>query len=489
MATKLYAGDWIEVLRDLPAESVQCVVTSPPYWGLRDYNTEGQLGLEASPDEYLVKMVAGFREVRRVLRPDGVAFVNLGDCYATKPFYDGATIDPKWKQARNRGRNNGPNRKPLEGIKPKDMVGVPWMVAFALRADGWYLRQDIIWAKSNPMPESVTDRCTKGHEYIFLLSKSERYFFDAFAIREEVSGTSHERGDGVNPKARKHGQHSRMQEDRDPRHLQQSNGVGWGYTDLAPKPRTKRDGRRPKAWDNDMGSNRTLVAGYGRPEPRPKQNESFSAAVNQLVTHRNKRSVWEIATAPYREAHFATFPPKIPEQCILSGTSEVGACPKCGSPWKRVVLPSEAYAEKLGRARVNGYDYDEDLYTGMRVNEKVNSDYRSAGWYPTCECGGYKVETIPAWRSEWHKAHWLSRVIKKFGPAVPCVVLDPFNGAGTTGLVAARLNRDYIGIELSSEYLTMAERRLYEDRPLLADVEVICKSTPKSLGEVSSAMD
>ena len=183
----VYVGDCLESLRTMPEKSVHCCVTSPPYWGLRDYGVSGQLGLEKTPEEYVAKMVEVFREVRRVLRDDGTCWVNLGDSYAAN------------KSARTRIQSGDANRPCAEatllpevdmppGLKPKDLVGIPWRVAFALQADGWYLRQDIIWAKPNPMPESVTDRCTKSHEYVFLLSKSAKYFYDADAVRNDPSG-------------------------------------------------------------------------------------------------------------------------------------------------------------------------------------------------------------------------------------------------------------------------------------------------------------
>jgi DNA modification methylase len=323
-------GDCRAILPTLADISVHCVVTSPPYWGLRDYGVAEQIGLEATPAEYVEVMVAVFREVRRVLRDDGTVWVNLGDSYAAER---GGTAMPAetlhggiggiGDDVSRRGRKNGfqAHRKASAyGLKHKDLCGIPWRVAFALQADGWYLRQDIIWSKPNPMPESVRDRCTKAHEYIFMLSKSERYYYDAEAIREENSQDTFK----SNPK-------------------------------------------------------------YGTPQnikitkDNPKQNRHSKSQAGILTYNsvylnggRNKRSVWEVATAPFSEAHFATFPPALIEPCILAG------CPKGGT------------------------------------------------------------------------------------------VLDPFGGAGTTGLVADRLGRNAILIELNSEYATMAERRIIDDCPLFA---------------------
>ena len=280
----IYHGDALTVLRSLPDESIQCCVTSPPYWGLRDYGTEGQLGLEPTPDAYVSNLVAVFREVRRLLKQDGTLWMNLGDSYnantgsgfnahsQTRPHLSGEGVGQKRIDEKN--RNTIMKRPPW--LKPKDLVGIPWMVAFALRADGWYLRSDIIWHKKNPMPESVQDRPTKAHEYLFLLAKSEKYYYDAEAIREPHTAD-----------LRMPGGNSRVYQDRDPQHpstrklepLQGAHGT-MGH-----------DGngmRMPEKWNNPAG--------------------------------RNKRSVWTIATQPYPEAHFATFPPKLIEPCILAGS-------------------------------------------------------------------------------------------------------------------------------------------------------------------------
>jgi DNA modification methylase len=397
MKATIYIGDVIERLRGLPDESVNCVVTSPPYWGLRDYGTaswEGgdadckhlqksggteastlglasgghdlsdearersttrsfvpfrhicgkcgavrvdrQIGLEATPAEYIEKMVAVFREVRRVLRSDGVCFVNMGDSYCSQPNqrvqHPGGRNDVAgYKQATNNGSlTQGSSYAP--GMKPKDLIGMPWRLAFALQDDGWWLRQDIIWSKPNPMPESVTDRCTKAHEYIFMLTKSARYYYDSDAIKEpsvtadtrklyapgqvDARGNGHDRGGG----------------------------------------KQRRLGKRTYTGFNE------------------RWNNGGEGSVGGV---RNKRSVWEIATEAFAEAHFATFPTKLVEPCILAGS-------------------------KLGD-----------------------------------------------------------------------VVLDPFCGSGTTGLVAMRYHRDFIGIELNPDYARMAERRIGDEIPLFTGVEVI----------------
>lgn len=307
---QIITGDCREVLRSLPGQSLHCVVTSPPYFGLRDYGVDGQMGLEPTPSEFVAGMVNVFREVRRVLRDDGTLWLNVGDTYQNAKGQSGG-FDPK-QPARRHLRSARPQDSTLAGFKPKDLIGVPWRLAFALQEDGWHLRQDIIWSKPNPMPESVSDRCTKSHEYLFLLTKSRRYYFDAEAIAEPVAETSIAR-------------------------LAQNVGSQTGSARVPGK------------------TNGTMKA-VGDSEKR------------------NKRSVWEVTTQPFKEAHFAVFPPALVEPCILAG----------------------------------------------------------------CPVGG--------------------------------TVLDPFGGAGTTGLVADRLHRNAILIELNPAYADIARRRIQTDAGLFAEV-------------------
>jgi DNA modification methylase len=262
-------GDCRDVMRLLVADGVrvQCVVTSPPYWGLRDYGVPGQLGLESTPDEYVANMVEVFRLVRELLADDGVLWLNLGDSYARQAGDDSTKATDIGMKTGRTGKSDklfksGNNAPPL-GLKAKDLVGIPWRTAFALQADGWWLRQDIIWSKPNPMPESVTDRCTKAHEYLFLLAKSERYFYDAEAIKEAFAD-------------------ERM-------------GNPGKYA------------ARLKDHVTPMGAHGNGVTGSG-------WNAEGDAA------GRNRRSVWTIATQPYAEAHFATFPEKLVEPCVLAGS-------------------------------------------------------------------------------------------------------------------------------------------------------------------------
>jgi DNA modification methylase len=342
-----------------------------------------QLGLEATPDQYVANMVDVFREVRRVLRRDGTCWVNLGDSYASGEV----------------GRVDAPNKAPglaatqcarsdrrikqQTGLKPKDLVGIPWRVAFALQADGWYLRSDIVWSKPNPMPESVTDRPTKAHEYVFLLTRSPRYFFDADAVRET-------------------------------------------YT---PDNRTKRV--HDHATDGGHDNYANMNGG--------KERWAHSG--------RNIRSVWEIATQPYPEAHFATFPEALPERCIKAGTSERGCCPVCGAPWER-----EVENEKVdipGGAKLADYTSPKGDAAAATLRAPSPPRYARVStttlWRPTCVCAGV------------------------VNPAVPCTVLDPFMGSGTTALVARRLGRRSIGVELNPEYAALCARRL-QQLSLLSEV-------------------
>ena len=392
----ILCGDVRERLRDLDDESVHCVVTSPPYWGLRDYKTDGQLGLEATPEEFVANMVAVFREVHRVLRKDGTLWLNLGDSYAGSgrgTNADGSQGKNGEKQQTNRGANLDFHdrlvaegsigrfwKAPPAGLKVKDLVGIPWRLAFALQADGWWLRSDIIWSKPNPMPESVTDRPTKAHEYLFLLTKASTYYYDAEAIKETTaveSGWVKQRAKGFDT---------------------------WEYTRKV----------------NEYGPNNTNGQG----------------GTDGGLGTRNRRTVWEIATEPYVEAHFATFPTELVKPCILAGTSEYGCCSVCGALWERVVETSRSgFKDRSDRLVATG-----GAITGGVGRNFPDIETRTTGWRPTCK----------------HEA-----------PTIPAIVLDPFMGSGTVGLVAKTAGRDYIGVELNPEYIEMAEKRINVDQERL----------------------
>ncbi len=324
-AFQIIEGDALQTLRTLPDESVHCCITSPPYWGLRDYGVEGQLGLEPTPEAYVCRLAGIFAEIRRVLRADGTAWLNLGDSYARDARKGQHKPGDAGKQGYVYDRGNGRASATLDlkapgpGLKPKDLVGIPWRVAFALQADGWYLRSDIIWSKPNPMPESVIDRPTKAHEYLFLLSKSERYFYDAPAIAEPATETSLKK-----------------------------------FTD--------------NGTDKQRGHGRRHAGFNGRYARRLE--------LEGVPSTRNRRSVWTIATEPFPQAHFATFPKALAELCVLVGSPPKG------------------------------------------------------------------------------------------------VVLDPFAGSGTTGVVALRHGRSFIGIELNPEYAVMARNRITSDMPIFNQEEI-----------------
>lgn len=498
-------------LRD---ESVQCVVTSPPYWGLRDYRLEplvwgreeeaagcdhewgqelpghhpgqveqtkwkdaeaagkgqtaasgsfcarcsawcGSLGLEPTPELYLEHLVEIFREVRRVLRRDGVCWLNMGDCYATgagkvggapgggeqgawwagdvdrlrdkKRGYRGERLDNTDGGGVARRKTVGigpmtqPNRMPLPGLKAKDLVGMPWALAFALRADGWWLRRDIIWSKPNPMPESVEDRPSSSHEYLFLLAKSERYYYDRIAILEPAAYAHEAKWDAD----RKTGKSTR-------RFSSAKVPAGWNSGPTSDDLLGRHPARAKTAVDPHAGGRRQA--------PEPGEQDAFSVMPDGQLG-RNRRSVWEIATAPFPGAHFATFPPALVIPCIKAGTSERGACIGCGAPWKPVIetdyfndtttngRPARGNNVKGLQAEAGELEGGKTLASGVRTR-RIDT---TLGWRSTCSCG------LEALR--------------------PCVVLDPFAGAGTVLMVAQELGRIGIGLDLKWEYLLMARKR------------------------------
>ncbi len=378
----LLQGDVLDELAGLPDGSVHCVVTSPPYWGLRDYSSVGQIGLEPTPELYVARIVEVFREVRRVLRADGTCWVNLGDSYATERGRNDTSAADRARMSKDYGAGQGAGIVPVNverkalrhPTKQKDLVGIPWRVAFALQTDGWYLRSDIIWAKPNPMPESVTDRPTKSHEYVFLLTRSPRYYFDQEAVREAYQGY---------------------------------------------------DGRT-----------KTEISGASQNGERAHENYANREGHDRWPgTGRNVRSVWDIPTQPYPEAHFATYPEELVRRCVLAGSSEHGCCPVCGKPWERevererIVSPPEhphAYME-ASSALAGCRDQNFSSNGGGRTN------VTTLGWRPGCD----------------HNR-----------PPQPCVILDPFLGSGTTAYVARKHGRKSIGIELNPEYANLAARRM-----------------------------
>ena len=356
MRPEVIQGDVREVLKTLDDESVQCVVTSPPYWGLRDYGVDDQLGLEATPEEFVENMVDVFREVKRVLRNDGTLWLNLGDSYAGSNGSRGITEStPSVKKGdkvllkRIEGRNFTEHKEggmPIVspdsiGLKHKDLVGIPWRVALALQADGWYLRSDIIWNKPNPMPEPVKDRPTKSHEHIFLLTKSNKYFYDNDAIREPVSEASLKRAE-----------HS---------------------------------------WDCDRPSTKNAAMG-GEGIHTEKMGKRF---VNPKG--RNKRDVWSITVQPYKEAHFATFPKELPETCIKAGTSKAGCCAECGEPYKRIVETGDKYTDEVYVGQATKDYKSAKAQNPSDVKRRVLESMRektTVGWEVDCDCNAERVPCV-----------------------------------------------------------------------------------------------
>jgi DNA modification methylase len=418
-ATLLYGQDVRTTLRELPEASVHMVCTSPPYWGLRDYGRDGQIGLEQSPEEFVSALVEVFREVKRVLRPDGTLWVNLGDSYsAGGGFYPDAPSN----QARLRGEAvdglSGSSaesflaravgqRKAPPGLKPKDLVGIPWMTAFALRTDGWFLRQDIVWAKDNPMPESVEDRCTRAHEFLFMFAHPAsrgRYYYDKRAILEPFAD--------------------------------------------------ERNGDSGVKTSRVMSERLTIGGQASEPVGSPS------------TPGKNKRSVWAVNPKPYSGAHFAVWPPALVQPMIRAGTSEYGVCKDCGAPWARVLASQDqgnafgagggAKAEQSEAERLAGgvgrMDGGRRAVAGSTFNNNPNlrpPPPATLGWEPTCMCSARAVTRA--------------------------TVLDPFSGSATTGMVATQEGRSYVGIDLNEDYLELAKARVQDLPAPSKDAEYIAE--------------
>lgn len=330
---RCHFGDVREVLRRMIADGVkvQTIVTSPPYWGLRDYGHPGQLGLEPTIGEFIANMVEVFDLARQVLADDGTCWVNMGDSYVGNR---GAAWGPSPSSTDARGMTASRRRDNeqiprsdvrVEGLKEKDLVGQPWRLAFALQDAGWWLRQDIIWSKPNPMPESTRDRCTKSHEYIFLLSKSKRYYFDQDAIREPVSPGTHARlAQNIEAQAGSTRANGGVRADRPMKAMGTGVGFGHGY-DKNPKPRYLAE---PSGWASGTGRRHDELQGRYPATPKAEQvegracknNSSMDAALAVMPTTRIKRSVWTVPTESFKGAHFATYPQKLIEPCILAGS-------------------------------------------------------------------------------------------------------------------------------------------------------------------------
>lgn len=390
LRNKILVGDNRTTLKDVPSGSVHCCVTSPPFWGLRDYGYDGQIGLEPTPLEYVAEMVKVFREIHRVLRDDGVCWVEIGDSYAG---------------------SCGAQSREILGVKPKDMVGIPWMVAFALRDElGFWLRDDVIWNRPNPMPSSVTDRCTKSHSYVFMFTKSARYFFDQEAIKEKSVSAGETRGGGKKASSL-NGQYAHR---ADTQRLDQ-----FGETSAT---RNKRSG-----WeiDDPYALHQWLA------EKNPELlNEFFDTG---------KSSFWNISTSGFKGAHFAVFPPKLIEPMILAGSPEK-CCSKCGAPYLRQVEKVRVPTRPGTNSKVNrASQHDESSYNshggsvvGNRDPQRHCTTTKTVGFEPSCDCQAGEQRAI---------------------------VIDPFGGSGTTAQVAQETGRDWIMCEGNEDYVGMIEKR------------------------------
>lgn len=429
----IHNGDALTELQTMAAESVQCCVTSPPYYGLRDYGVDGQIGMEETPETYITKLVDVFREVRRVLKDDGTLWVNIGDSYAGSG--KGRNADGSHQE----GGKQGTSRGTVEGeifktitpdCKPKDLIGIPWMLAFALRADGWYLRSEIIWHKLNPMPESVTDRPTKAHEQIFLLSKSPKYFYDAAAVAEKT----------LHPNA-------------------------------------------VASWTCDS----RLARGHML-NGAPVGNEASGAKYEGSET-RNRRSVWSIASQPFAAAHFATFPPALIEPCILAGSRPAGKRCDCDEV---IATPTGEGAINdptmtTGRAGMNRprrenegtrpitrrVQRGEAEQMKQSQNREQMREICGAAFdhYTRTDASGARPlpEDI---RQDFLARGWLMPVRQCDCPIEPAdIVLDPFGGSGTTAQVANKFGRKAVLIELNPEYCELAMKRNCQ-KTLFAGAEV-----------------
>lgn len=428
---RLYLGDVLARLHEMPAKSVHMCVTSPPYWGLRDYNVDGQLGSEKTPEEFVQKMVEVFREVRRVLRDDGTLWLNLGDSYGgggsgsiKKGFNERYTGKPPVMSDKQGSDQGHVVDRPPSGLPSGNLVGIPWRVALALQADGWILRQDIVWHKPSPMPESVKNRCTKAHEYIFLFSKKQGYYYDADAIKENSSEASIARmAAGYNQRDRAINSPPQVN------HLNQNRDV----TDRSVANLVK-SGKCNKRSVWQVEHERTLLEWMQDNAP-----ETLAEFLGQTQT---KPDVWRVSSSGYAGAHFAVYPPKLIEPCILAGTSEKGCCADCGMPYKRITEETQLtrerpndfvkYAEVRGiKSGLNNDRGDGGRSTYVGTNSCANSvagvSVKTVGWEKSCKCNTDAI--------------------------LPCLVLDPFMGSGTTAAVCIDNGRHAIGIDLSEAYL------------------------------------
>ena len=473
VSVRIHVGDALTELAKLPAESVHCCVTSPPYWGLRQYKGDpGMIGLEPTFDAHLENLVAVFREVRRVLRKDGTVWLNYGDAYAGSP--------PRVPYGDQGDNSIVENDRWVKPGKPKDLMMMPARVAMALQkpflqcrgcgnvahetrwgrfpngrricpgcvkskgADvetpGWWLRSEIIWAKPNPMPESVRDRPTSSHEKMYLMSRSARYFYDADAVR-----TASDRENWT--------------------------PSGWAtapnfHGDAPNEPRQPTGGKPNKQRGHGGANLRNVLTipdekerGHERVHEGFRDRWDGMSKAEQQAGGSAMRNVLKVATHSFKGAHFATFPPKLVEPCIKAGTSEAGCCAQCGAGWVRVVKKADGKGAWLDHARDAEVGASRNSIPGGADHYRDYQPPTTLGFRPACQCDIDEA-------------------------AVPCTVLDPFAGSGTTGLVASRLGRAAVLVEISGDYARMARKRIEDDCPMFAGVTLELEARPNPCATV-----
>ena len=478
VSVQIMEGDCRHILPTLPAQSVQCAVTSPPYYGLRNYNVDGQIGLESTVEAYVAEMVGVFREVRRVLRDDGIVWLNLGDSYAANRPYQ--TVDNKHRDV----GNNGAMRVP-DGLKPKDLIGVPWRVAFALQADGWWLRSDCIWSKPNPMPESVRDRPTKAHEYVFLLTKSERYFYDADAVRtpynEDSIGRYATPMQGTAPGARKPGgdieRKRRDERVRDPNPLGANLRTVWTITTRPFKDWTPAVRQRPVAWDAISDDTKRIPsegcpahASWDRRHSTPASGVRVGDELTRIVDSGGRLVLLPIfdcaSTHLSRDVGTALdssgWLPQFYAQTAIARSTQSH---RRDAPSSQRDTPSEQTPSGIACSAPS----HDALALGDCGSHGWSETLGDTSHTGTCTCSYVEEYT----ESISHFATFppdLAEICIKSGSRPGDTVLDPFGGAGTTGLVADRLGRDAVLIELNPQYAQMARERITSDAPLFAAV-------------------
>ena len=425
MTARVLVGSALDRLKELPEKSVHSIVTSPPYWGLRKYKGDpGMIGMEPTWQEHLDNLRAVFRECHRVLRDDGTLWLNYGDAYTGA----GRGAGGKVAVLKSKGAATDERTPPFFGLPDKNLMMMPARVVLALQEDGWWLRSEVVWSRPNPAPEAVVDRPKQAHEKIFLLSKKKRYYYDHIAVRTPLAASSIKRLQQENFDNQQGG-------DKDPK-------TGNKSARKTLESLARREGARAPSRKMEQLGSRKHTGFHERYYAQDAEEEIAGGA--------NLRNVWEMAVGRYKGAHFATFPPNLVETCLKAGTSSRGCCSQCGAPLKRLVetrfVPQQDVSPEKGEWGHDGQKpvAEESRRKGAKRGTNVHID--TGGMEPTCKCEDVK--------------------------AVPCIVLDPFAGAGTVGLVADQMGLDSILIEINQEYAEMIRQRVAGDIPLLADTVV-----------------